>query len=509
MSLTTNKYSIFLLLFSLIFCIEDYYKILGVNRKATQPEIRRAFKKLALKYHPDKTKDKSDGAREKFAKIANAYETLNDPQKRKEYDDELDGKVNFNNFGSSDHNGRYSQHYSSGGNSRFNRGDFDFGDIFGDMFGDNNGFGFGGGFGAGHGNKKKNKPFENTNVIILKMNNIKDLYKRTEVWFVLFYKYGEKKLVEVFKSLATKSIGLFKIAAVNCEEDEEICEEFNVEKHPMILYFSDNSNDSEEAYKGNKTVEDLFSFASKHMQNFVKKLDKENYYKFLNFKSPLYKVILFTSKPETPPLFKALSKAFREKLIFLEIQDLEKEVVNKFRIRRFPTILVLTDPDNYSGEIYKGHFKRKEIDAFLQQYAEKKIDVDKKPIYSLFTEQVFKQNNCNHNDAKNICVIYLNRNSYLPNEIKSLLVDLSKKYLNDPLKFFYVNIGNNKSFLRSFENTNECNFLAIKGKRKQYKSFCDSNEKIHNFLDELVSGTGNYKRLKSDLFQVPEEKKDL
>jgi hypothetical protein len=71
-----------------------------------------------------------------------------------------------------------------------------------------------------------------------------------------------------------------------------------------------------------------------------------------------------------------------------------------------------------------------------------------------------------------------------------------------------VNISN-KSFLRSFENINDCNFVAIKGKRKQYKSLCDSNEKIYNFLDEILSGTGNYKRLKSDLFEIPQEKKDL
>ena len=111
------KLSIFLFFITFSLCIEDYYKLLGVSRKATQPEIRRAFKKLALKYHPDKTKDKSDNARDKFAKIANAYETLNDQEKRKEYDDELDGKINFNKFGGQG-GGDHRRHHS-GFNSNF------------------------------------------------------------------------------------------------------------------------------------------------------------------------------------------------------------------------------------------------------------------------------------------------------------------------------------------------------------------------------------------------------
>ncbi len=64
---------------------KDYYKVLGVEKTATQEEIRSAFRKLALKYHPDKTKgDKV--AEEKFKDVNEANEVLSDPQKRKKYD---------------------------------------------------------------------------------------------------------------------------------------------------------------------------------------------------------------------------------------------------------------------------------------------------------------------------------------------------------------------------------------------------------------------------------------
>ena len=64
---------------------EDYYKILGVNKSATEEEIKKAYRKLAMKYHPDHTKgDKS--SEEKFKKISEAYAVLSDKEKRKEYD---------------------------------------------------------------------------------------------------------------------------------------------------------------------------------------------------------------------------------------------------------------------------------------------------------------------------------------------------------------------------------------------------------------------------------------
>jgi len=64
---------------------KDYYKVLGVSSTATQEEIKKAFRSLALKYHPDKTKG-DRAAEEKFKEINEANEVLSDPEKRKKYD---------------------------------------------------------------------------------------------------------------------------------------------------------------------------------------------------------------------------------------------------------------------------------------------------------------------------------------------------------------------------------------------------------------------------------------
>ncbi|XP_078485547.1 dnaJ homolog subfamily B member 4-like [Ciona intestinalis] len=63
---------------------KDYYKVLGISRSASEDEIKKAYRKLALKYHPDK--NKSASAEEKFKEIAEAYEVLSDPEKKKMYD---------------------------------------------------------------------------------------------------------------------------------------------------------------------------------------------------------------------------------------------------------------------------------------------------------------------------------------------------------------------------------------------------------------------------------------
>ena len=64
--------------------LKDYYKILGISKIASDDEIKKAYRKLALKYHPDK--NRSAGAEEKFKEIAEAYEVLSDAKKREVYD---------------------------------------------------------------------------------------------------------------------------------------------------------------------------------------------------------------------------------------------------------------------------------------------------------------------------------------------------------------------------------------------------------------------------------------
>ncbi len=105
----------------------DYYEVLGVSQSASEKEVKKAYKKLAMKYHPDRTAgDKSK--EETFKEVKEAYEVLNDDQKRAAYDQY--GHAAFEQGG---HGG-----FGGGGGGGFGQ---DFGDIFGDIFGGGGGRG--------------------------------------------------------------------------------------------------------------------------------------------------------------------------------------------------------------------------------------------------------------------------------------------------------------------------------------------------------------------------------
>ena len=142
----------------------DYYEVLGVDKKASAAEIKKAYRKLAKKYHPD-LHPNDESAHKKFTEINEAYEVLSDKDKRKKYDtfgananfsggqnfDPRDFGFDFNNFG----NGSYT--YTSSNGSGFS-------DFFDTLFGGASsrksqgfGSGFGSSFGSGFGKKTMSK----------------------------------------------------------------------------------------------------------------------------------------------------------------------------------------------------------------------------------------------------------------------------------------------------------------------------------------------------------------
>lgn len=129
----------------------DCYEVLGVSKNATEAEIKKAYRKMAIKYHPDKNPDDKE-AEEKFKEAAEAYEILSDPEKKQRYDQ----------FGHAGVGG------AAGGG--FGGGGMNMDDIF-SQFGDIFGGAFGGGFGGGGRSRGRSRVVKGSNLRVkLKLN---------------------------------------------------------------------------------------------------------------------------------------------------------------------------------------------------------------------------------------------------------------------------------------------------------------------------------------------------
>ncbi len=154
----------------------DYYEVLGVSKDATQDEIKKAYRKLAKKYHPDANPNNKEEAEAKFKEVNEAYENLSDPQKRKMYDQfgHNGPQGGFGGQGGPFGQGGYYS-YSSSGFDNF--GDFgDLGDIFSSIFG--------GGFGGRSSSARRNGPSKGA-----------DLNVRMEITFEQAFSGVEKEIV--------------------------------------------------------------------------------------------------------------------------------------------------------------------------------------------------------------------------------------------------------------------------------------------------------------------------
>lgn len=137
---------------------KDFYQTLGVTKSSSPDEIKKAYRKLAMQYHPDKNQNNKK-AEEKFKEISEAYEVLSDAEKKKNYDMFGHAGANGNPFGGA--GGAQGNPFGRGGNPFGGTGGFgqaDINDLFGDIFGE----AFGGGGARGRSSTQQQRVRPNT-----------------------------------------------------------------------------------------------------------------------------------------------------------------------------------------------------------------------------------------------------------------------------------------------------------------------------------------------------------
>ena len=242
----------------------DYYKILEVSENATNEEIRKAYKKLAIKWHPDKNPDNKKEAEEKFKSISEAYSILSNPEKRKEYEEYrnngFEGEFDFKEFNFNDPFEIFNNFFGMGFSDLIFENDLfddDEEDDFGNFY-ENIGF-FNKGIKKDNERKGRNKNNNNVSKTVRKSEKIINGKKISKVETITIDKNGNKKIeVREFTNDMNKNKRDNENKLIN-DKKENINESNSKE---IIKYNNNNDNykfeDDDDSYDIDE--EDLFDF---------------------------------------------------------------------------------------------------------------------------------------------------------------------------------------------------------------------------------------------------------
>ena len=238
------------------FSAEDYYKLLGVSKKASEKEIKKAYRAKAKKWHPDKNPKNQEAATKKMADLTAAYEVLMDKDKRAVYDEGGEDALKGGN-GGGPQGGGFNQGFGGGGSpfthtfsSSFVGGGGGGNNPFGNMFG--GGFGGFGGMG-GHQQQQQQrqqapkKPSDlytfdkESDVISITSSNF-PTKKTKSVYLLEFYSPNCQKsmeIKEVIMKLANslKSQYRIQLGVINCQKEKELCNAHGINETPMLKLF--------------------------------------------------------------------------------------------------------------------------------------------------------------------------------------------------------------------------------------------------------------------------------
>lgn len=391
---------------------DDYYAVLGLSRTAKAKDIKSAYRKLALKYHPDKVqeedKEKSEGI---FVNVSVAYAVLSDEEKRSIYDKygkpgleayERGQDPQAAGFGSQGGGSGEGQRPGGGGQKfHFQHGGaaFDPFDMFSSMFGDDAGGGGNfqfqsGGFQQGSRRQRQGPPpelFPKGEGDVTKLGSPKfPDSKSKHLWLVIFYRNDVSECADVkpqVERLAEKMKGSYKVGAINCSlnaKEEAFCSKKKTGDLPAFGFVVDGKVTLFEADEDDPplpSASDLHDFALENMPkklvkniNSLSQIDDRLFEPLRSKKQFTGGVLLLTDKYETSAMYYSLAYQFRGSLVFGESRAKNLALSKHFGVKKYPRLVVFVPKG--SGEIsyddrfdlmtYQGSPKSQDIAAWLK-----------------------------------------------------------------------------------------------------------------------------------------------
>jgi len=220
---------------------------------------------------------------------------------------------------------------------------------------------------------------KNSDVIELTKDNFaKQVFGSEHVWLIEFYApwCGHcKQLSPEWEKAAKNLKGIVRIGAVNCDNEKELAQHFGIQGFPTIKLFPSTLTPTPdkkgviknpEDYQGGRTAAAIVNFALSHLANFVTPLTAKNTEEFFG-RTDLAKALLFTDKAKTTDLYKALSTDFLHQIQLAQVKNTEKELVERFGVAKFPTLVVV--PLEGEPVTYDGKLQHEELFNFLKPFA--------------------------------------------------------------------------------------------------------------------------------------------
>jgi protein disulfide-isomerase-like protein len=381
--------------------------------------------------------------------------------------------------------------------------------------------------------------------VITSKNFEKEVLKNELPYFVEFYApwCGHcKNLAPTWEQVATNLKGIIPVGKVDCTTEEALCKKNDVKGFPTLKLFV---NGKPINYDGARTAKALVDFALSKLPQNVIKIKEDTLDNFLSKKSEKPHVVLFTSKPTTPPLFKSLATRFKNQIIFGEVSDKQKKLVDSYQISKFPAVIAFvpgnTEKITYDGEVTpealvewlhsllpeQQHEEEQEQEQEQRPQKEEQKDEEEtktEPKESKKTAPSPPKTNRKSKDIievtesnldtvcdKVICVVALvetemssenkPRYEYIKEEQREILDKISSFYKDDIFTFVWANKDQAESFFTKFkalsqqDKTKPLLFVYNKKRGKYAVASHFDTETIMSFLDRVLGGDIKYERV--------------
>lgn len=479
----------------------DFYKILGVNKKAKKDDIKKAYKTLSLQYHPDKcTEDDKEVCQSKFIDVSSAYEVLSDDEKRRVYDAE--GEEGLKEGGGGDDpqaEQMYRQFFGKEpeGKVRIQRGPG--GQMMFQVIPESG--------------PSENMFDEAPGVLELDDTTFKAfIHGRDEPWFVLYYKPNRDECREMGPEIITLGKtydGIAKIGTVNCMKQRSLCRENSITAFPSMRWYPQDDKKEPDVVETDTTAKALGKYISSELPDYTVRIADKNALKpFLDSaKGPA--AMLFTDKKSVPPLWKALSRQFKDRASLGIMLGCDKSGVFKTPLERefdirVPAIVLLDPLTQTVKETYKLEMRPQVIGLWFTKWIAKRKQDGPQATFKEWTKELYADGTgpCGPKDSQ-FCFIWLKSGKNA--KLEQALMDLAAKYRRDPIKFMYVSMDTNIGVLDSFgfgdDFDGEDKFLAFRPKRRAYKLYEGDFElaPLDTFVDGTINGGPLPNKLKTEV----------